>query len=134
MKTVFVALLLTMLGTALAQTPTLTPQEENSILKAQHETDALTGQIKDMQAQFAQLQAQAQQLQQKFPVVQQQLKEAERKVDVAVDAIYKSHGVTKEKMDFDRSSLKFKEKAEAKKKQMQTPVHVCIERPSNPGS
>lgn len=101
-------------GLALAQTPTITPQEENSILKAQHEADNLTGQIKDMQAQFAQLQAQAQQLQQKFPQVQQQLKEAEKKVDAAVDAVYKSHDVTKDKMDFDRTTLKFKEKAEKK--------------------
>ena len=94
-----------------AETPTLTPAEENSILKAQHETDSVTGQIKDMQAQFAQLQAQAQQLQQKFPQVQQQLKEAESKVDKAVDTVYKAHGVAKDKMDFDRATLKFKEKA-----------------------
>jgi|SRR6185312_9619221 len=115
-KLLSVALLLTLALTVLAaETPTLTPTEENSILHAQHETDQLTGEIKDMQAQFAQLQAQAQQLQQKFPVVQQQLKEAEKKVDTAVDAVYKSHGVTKEAMDFDRTTLKFKEKQAVKK-------------------
>lgn len=114
MKQVLLVLLTTL---ALAQSPlpTLSPTEENSVLKSQHEVDSLNSQIQQMATQFAQIQAQAKELQDKYPALQKQLSDAQKKVDAAVDALYTAHKVDKSKADFDKNQLKFIPKAEAKK-------------------
>lgn len=125
MKKAFVLLSLSLfLGLPLAaaeDVPDLTAAEENSILKMQHEADVLGIQVKDVQGQFVQLQNQARQLQDKFNELSKAQQDAEKKVQAAVDAVYRAHNLDEKKAAFDRSTLKFSWKKAEEKPEKEAP-------------
>lgn len=112
-----IVLLAILTAFAVAETPlpVLTPVEENTVLRTQHDVDTVNNQISQLTAQFAQLQAQAKELQDRYPQLQKQLTDAQKKVDATIDALYAAHKLDKSKTDFDKSQLKFIPKPEAKK-------------------
>lgn len=107
--------ILSVLALAQSSLPSLTPTEENTVLKSQHDVDTINNQISQIATQFAQLQAQAKELQDRYPQLQKQLTDAQKKEDDAISALYTAHKVDKSKADFDKNQLKFIPKAEAKK-------------------